>query len=158
MKNQVAYIGALLALNALVTNAKHTHEVLGALERRHRHHAREARASPAEAGLIQEEPKLRKRGQCEFPTDAGLVAVTPHMENAGWAMSPDQPCKPGDYCPIACPPGQMMAQWDPSATSYPSMVSRVARRPGCAYSNRTAVSTAITMATSTNHSRTALTA
>lgn len=36
-----------------------------------------------------------KRGQCEFPTDAGLVAVTPGEQNAGWAMSPDQPCKPG---------------------------------------------------------------
>lgn len=38
---------------------------------------------------------LAKRGQCQFPTDAGLVAVTPGDQNAGWAMSPDQPCKPG---------------------------------------------------------------
>lgn len=33
-------------------------------------------------------------------------------------MSPDQPCTPGNWCPYACPPGQLMAQWDPEATSY----------------------------------------
>ncbi|PLB52287.1 hypothetical protein P170DRAFT_434083 [Aspergillus steynii IBT 23096] len=56
--------------------------------------------------------------ECEFPSDAGLVSVTPKMKNAGWAMSPDQPCKPGNYCPYACPPGQVSMQWDPKATSY----------------------------------------
>lgn len=61
---------------------------------------------------------LVKRGECQFPMDKGLVAVTPEAQNAGWAMSPDQPCKPGMYCPYACPPGQLMAQWDPKATSY----------------------------------------
>ncbi|KAF3491224.1 uncharacterized protein GIQ15_00741 [Arthroderma uncinatum] len=60
----------------------------------------------------------KRGGQCQFPTDAGLVSVTPNEQNAGWAMSPDQPCKPGSYCPYACPPGQVMAQWDPDATSY----------------------------------------
>lgn len=67
-----------------------------------------------------------KRGTCAFPTDdPNLVAVTPDAENAGWAMSPDQPCKPGHYCPIACKPGMVMAQWNPDSTySYPaSMVS-----------------------------------
>lgn len=63
-----------------------------------------------------------KRGTCAFPTDdPNLVAVTPDAENAGWAMSPDQPCKPGHYCPIACKPGMVMAQWSPdSSYSYPS--------------------------------------
>ncbi|KAF8421476.1 hypothetical protein EV426DRAFT_536422 [Tirmania nivea] len=61
---------------------------------------------------------LVKRGECQFPTDKGMVSVTPDAHNAGWAMSPDQPCKPGMYCPYACPPGQLMAQWDPKATSY----------------------------------------
>ena len=82
--------------------------------RRHMHHHKK------------HEHELVKRSQCEFPTDAGLVAVTPDAQNAGWAMSPDQPCKPGNYCPYACPPGQLMAQWDPTATSYSypkSMVS-----------------------------------
>jgi hypothetical protein len=30
-------------------------------------------------------------------------------------MSPDQPCLPGNYCPIACKPGMVMAQWDPDS-------------------------------------------
>lgn len=60
--------------------------------------------------------------------DPNLVAITPNEENAGWAMSPDQPCEPGMYCPIACKPGMVMAQWDPdSSFTYPvSMVSRLA--------------------------------
>ncbi|EAW07438.1 SUN domain-containing protein [Aspergillus clavatus NRRL 1] len=70
--------------------------------------------SVAEVGA----PLEKRGGKCEFPTDAGLVAVTPNMKNAGWAMSPDQPCEPGHYCPYACPPGQVSMQWDPKATSY----------------------------------------
>lgn len=103
---------ALIALIASV-DARHGH-----------HHARRHEArEPTVAELV-------KRSQCEFPTDAGLVAVTPHKKNAGWAMSPDQSCKPGDYCPYACPSGQVSMQWDPLATSYTyplSMVSRCAR-------------------------------
>ena len=68
---------------------------------------------------------LQKRSkQCQFPTDAGLVSVTPNEENAGWAMSPDQPCKPGMYCPYACPAGQVGLQWDPKATSYTYPISQ----------------------------------
>lgn len=55
---------------------------------------------------------------CAFPSSDGLVSVTPLSANAGWAMSPDQSCTAGSYCPYACPPGQLMAQWDTSATSY----------------------------------------
>lgn len=55
---------------------------------------------------------------CEFPKDAGLVAITPESKNAGWAMSPDESCNSGSYCPYACPSGQVMAQWNPEATSY----------------------------------------
>ncbi|KAE8375192.1 hypothetical protein BDV26DRAFT_283684 [Aspergillus bertholletiae] len=65
-----------------------------------------------------EAPLEKRGGSCEFPKDAGLVAVTPNFMNAGWAMSPDEPCKPGNYCPYACPPGQVSMQWDPKATSY----------------------------------------
>src|SRR5690606_31172166 len=69
---------------------------------------------------------LRKRaGTCAFPTDAGLVAVTPGEKHAGWALSPDQACVPGMYCPYACPSGQVMAQWDPSATTYSYPQSQV---------------------------------
>ena len=116
-------LGALVVLHTSVVCGKHAHEVLSVIERRHHHHAREAYTSKAENGLLRTEPLLKKRGKCEFPSDAGLVAVTPDQQNGGWAMSPDQPCKPGNYCPYACPPGQMMAQWSPDATSYPSMVS-----------------------------------
>ncbi|KAK2768235.1 hypothetical protein FQN54_000087 [Arachnomyces sp. PD_36] len=82
----------------------------------HHHHGHRSAAETEEADV---EIDLEKRGgQCQFPTDAGLVAVTPDLQNAGWAMSPDQPCTPGHYCPYACPPGQVSMQWDPEATSY----------------------------------------
>jgi hypothetical protein len=42
-------------------------------------------------------------------------------------MSPNQPCKPGNYCPYACPPGQVSMQWDPEATSYSYPMSMVSR-------------------------------
>ncbi|KAJ5711281.1 hypothetical protein N7488_005437 [Penicillium malachiteum] len=93
---------ALVALFASVEAARHGHS--------HGHH--ELRTSP-ESTILQ-----KKSGQCQFPSDAGLIAVTPNEQNAGWAMSPNQPCEPGNYCPYACPPGQVSMQWDPEATSY----------------------------------------
>ncbi|KAJ5987521.1 hypothetical protein N7451_011886 [Penicillium sp. IBT 35674x] len=98
-----ARAAALVALIASVEAAHHGH--LHA-----RHH--EARTVPESITL------QKKSGQCQFPTDAGLVSITPNEENAGWAMSPNQPCKPGNYCPYACPAGQVSMQWDPEATSY----------------------------------------
>jgi hypothetical protein len=114
-------------LLATAVSAKHgVHEHVQALHRRH--HERIARSAPETAELGVEiraaspetvAPTVEKRGaQCDFPYDVGLVAVTPGAKNAGWAMSPDQPCMAGSYCPYACPPGQVMAQWDPKATSY----------------------------------------
>ncbi|PYH48318.1 SUN domain-containing protein [Aspergillus saccharolyticus JOP 1030-1] len=89
-----------LLLIAGVEAAKHAH--------RHGHHSvGEASTSVA-----------KRTGSCQFPSDAGLVAVTPDELNGGWAMSPDQECTPGGYCPYACPPGQVSMQWDPEATSY----------------------------------------
>ncbi|KAJ5167139.1 uncharacterized protein N7482_005920 [Penicillium canariense] len=100
-----ARTAALVALIASVEAAHHGHT-------HHHGHAHEARTFP-------DNNTLEKRsGQCQFPSDAGLVAVTPNEQNAGWAMSPNQPCKPGNYCPYACPPGQVSMQWDPEATSY----------------------------------------
>ncbi|KAK9385539.1 hypothetical protein V1515DRAFT_574084 [Lipomyces mesembrius] len=55
---------------------------------------------------------------CSFPSNDGLVKVTPGSTNGGWALSPDTACTAGSWCPYACPSGQLMAQWDPSATSY----------------------------------------
>lgn len=117
-------IGAAILVLSVPCDAKHGHSLLhrDAFGKRHEHHKR-INASPKAEGI---ESGLQKRSTCEFPSDAGLVAITPGSSNAGWAMSPDQSCKAGDYCPYACPSGQVMAQWDPSATSYTypqSMVS-----------------------------------
>ncbi len=122
---------ALLLLLASVASAKHSgiHEHLEALHKRHRatrgvvarstvedgEHGVEIRAVPE---TTFSDASLEKRqGQCAFPTDAGLVSVTPGDQNGGWAMSPNQPCTPGSYCPYACPPGQVSVQCDPSATA-----------------------------------------
>ncbi|MCJ1313825.1 hypothetical protein MMC25_007505 [Agyrium rufum] len=125
---QMKFIGVGAAIGALVLHAslvcaKHSHNHLDTLERRHQHHKREKHVSKAEVGEVIElrstEVLVAKRGgQCQFPTDAGLVAVTPDQQNAGWAMSPNQPCTPGMYCPFACPAGMVMNQWNPDATSY----------------------------------------
>lgn len=129
-------VSAALVLQASFASAKHSHQHIHAHahDRRHIHHNRHEHVSRAETGeslaLGLEEAVIQKRGvQCQFPTDAGLVAVTPGSLNAGWAMSPDQACTPGTYCPYACPPGQMMAQWNPSATAYVFPLSMVRDLP-----------------------------
>lgn len=103
------------ALVSIVTTTVH------AAQHGHVHRQRHHTHSVAEIGSLIEE----RGGQCQFPTDAGLVAVTPTEQNAGWAMSPNQPCLPGNYCPYACPPGQVSMQWDPKATSYTYPLSMV---------------------------------
>lgn len=112
---------ALIALIASADAARHGHG--------HTHaHRQEARSVPENASL------QKKSGQCQFPSDAGLVSITPNEQNAGWAMSPNQPCLPGNYCPYACPPGQVSMQWDPLATSYTyplSMVSTICPGSTC---------------------------
>lgn len=57
-------------------------------------------------------------GRCSFPHYEGMVAVQESGANGGWAMHYDQACSPGQWCPYACEPGQLMAQWDPEVTSY----------------------------------------
>lgn len=61
---------------------------------------------------------FKRSGTCAFPQGKGLVAVQTSGQNAGWAMHSDQECTPGSWCPFACPPGQLMNQWDPEVTSY----------------------------------------
>lgn len=112
---------ALLLLATVAQAHNGAHGQLEVLHRRHREDRIARRLNETGHGS-----ELKKRGTCTFPTDAGLVAVTPGSANAGWAMSPDQTCTPGSYCPYACPPGQVSMQWDPKATSYSypeSMVS-----------------------------------
>ncbi|KAL9599400.1 MAG: hypothetical protein Q9219_003837 [cf. Caloplaca sp. 3 TL-2023] len=99
--------------------ARHGDVHLKALEHRHLHHKGRAMSSPERGYMVDPEaPAIEKRtGQCQFPEDAGLVSVG-GGSNGGWAMSPDECCEPGGYCPYACPPGQLSMQWDPEATSY----------------------------------------
>ena len=125
-----ASVSALLLFAASIVEAKHSHGHLHTLFERHHSHRDQHRSIPeaGESGIALKSPDKRGRngGQCPFPYDAGLVAVTPDAQNAGWAMSPDQPCLPDSYCPYACPPGQVSMQWDPTATEYAypkSMVS-----------------------------------
>lgn len=127
----VMKIGSILATvvasSASTIAAKHGDAHLRGLEHRHLHHkGRAISASENEYTNDMQEGAIKKRtGQCQFPEDAGLVPVA-GSSNGGWAMSPDQCCEPGGYCPYACPPGQLSMQWDPKATSYiypQSMVS-----------------------------------
>lgn len=136
-------IAGLLALQgSLVAGHGHQsrHDALHALHSK-RHHSRQvptsrAETSPLPAPLFtrgaqitpasnlnprsfDDVPTKEKRGNvCQFPTDAGLVAVNSGGMNGGWAIPPDTQCTGGMFCPYACPAGQVMAQWDPSATSY----------------------------------------
>ncbi|ANB13577.1 hypothetical protein AWJ20_1873 [Sugiyamaella lignohabitans] len=84
---------------------------------RHKHHAHEDNDT-LDQEQTNSEPLQKRGGQCQFPTDAGLVPITPNEMNAGFAMSPNQQCTPGNWCPYACPPGQLSGQWDPAVTSY----------------------------------------
>lgn len=125
---KVCSVLAVITASSICTvSAKHGDIRPEGLEHRHLHHKGRA-LSTAESyfALDVEEVGLGKRtGQCAFPEEAGLVPV-PGSSNGGWAMSPDECCEPGGYCPYACPPGQISMQWDPKATSYSypqSMVS-----------------------------------
>lgn len=113
-------VTAVFALQSSVACAKYDSGHHYAVRRLHRHHSN-PHVSPAERrhGIELMGLEVEKRtNKCEFPKDAGLVPVTPNDANGGWAMSPGQCCKPGNYCPYACPSGQVMAQWDPHATRY----------------------------------------
>ena len=137
-----SHIGAAVLLATAVVEASHgVHEHLEALHHRHHRHRDNARSrieqpeheiknrEASDELLAVVAPVTKRDGQCAFPYSDGLIPVTPGDQNAGWAMSPNQPCTPGTYCPYACPPGQVSMQWDPAATSYSypvSMVSSVA--------------------------------
>ena len=145
-----AAIGTAILLLSSPCDAKHGHShSLQVLGRRHNHlHHRKLHATRREESVAE----ISKRGTCAFPTDKGLVSVTPNLMNGGWAMSPDEPCATDTWCPYACPPGEVMNQWDPKATtySYPqSMVCQpLAIRSFVANLTRTVVSIATRMAKS----------
>lgn len=102
-----AALGSVLLLSAPACQASSAHEHLHNLERKHSHlHGH----------------KRGNGGTCAFPTDdPNMVAITPGASNKGWAMSPDQKCEYGMWCPFACKPGMVMNQWDPdSSYVYPT--------------------------------------
>lgn len=112
---------AALLLLAQPAGATHSHHFAhsqfhakkhaNAQEHQHRH-------------LTEARDGVQKRGTCSLPDHPDLVTI-PGASNNGFAMSPDQPCTAGTYCPIACVPGKVMNQWKPNTTyTYPeSMVS-----------------------------------
>ncbi|GMF02255.1 unnamed protein product [Ambrosiozyma monospora] len=57
---------------------------------------------------------VRRDGRCEFPHDEGIVKLASNAH--GWAM--DNDCTDGSWCQYACPPGQLMGQWNASVTKY----------------------------------------
>ena len=113
-------LGLALVLLSAGCEASHSHRHLHQhYENQHTHlHVRHTDQAA--------EPSIEKRSTCAFPgdEDPNLVAVTPDKKNAGWAMSPDQECTKDSYCPYACKPGMVMAQWDPDSTyDYPSSMN-----------------------------------
>ncbi|ODV84241.1 hypothetical protein CANARDRAFT_29393 [[Candida] arabinofermentans NRRL YB-2248] len=77
--------------------------------------AQESLALPASSYRHSHHAHADKRSNtCSFPTDKGFVEI--NNGNNGWAQSSS--CKAGSYCQYACPPGQLMGQWNPSVTTY----------------------------------------
>ncbi|KAK4186867.1 hypothetical protein QBC35DRAFT_252166 [Podospora australis] len=88
--------------------------------RGHRHaHDLYARKHTHHVGDIVGAPKVVRKATCSLPDDPDLVHI-PGAVNNGFAMSPDEPCEDGKWCPIACKPGKVMAQWKPNTKfTYP---------------------------------------
>ncbi|EXK32348.1 murein transglycosylase [Fusarium oxysporum f. sp. lycopersici 4287] len=112
----------LINLSAALLGALSAPSMVAGKQHGHRHNGFEhlRQHLPVQSSTLE-----KRGGQCQFPTDdPNMVAVTPDAKNAGWAMSPDQECKPGSYCPFACKPGMVMNQWDPDSTyEYPASMN-----------------------------------
>ena len=94
----------LLSQPALASSYAHRHA--------HNHYGRSHFHAAPETNST---PELARRATCSLPNDPDLVSV-PGASNNGFAMSPDQTCSDGGYCPYACVPGKVMAQWKPGTT------------------------------------------
>ena len=108
---------ALLSASQMDVAAGHSHHHAHLKRHTHSHHGPRSIFE----GPRSEAPTLEKKDvRCRLPDDPDLHYV-PGAENNGFAMSPDQPCKGGMFCPIACKSGKVMAQWEPgSSYTYPS--------------------------------------
>lgn len=107
---------AALVLLCAETSYAHSHG--------HRRHTHSHSLRHAKIHAEVEKPAVEKRkSTCTLPDHSDLHFV-PGDVNNGFAMSPDQPCEDGMYCPIACKPGKVMAQWEADTTyESESMVS-----------------------------------
>lgn len=93
----------------------------GASAHRRRHHQESKRSSNVHGHAHSpraDEGVFKKRSDmCLFPdNEPNVVRVVLNDKNRGWAMSIDQECTPGKYCPFACKSGMVMAQWQPGST------------------------------------------
>lgn len=69
-------------------------------------------------------PKVARKSTCSLPDHPDLVRIA-GQDNNGFAMSPDEPCEDGKWCPIACKSGKLMAQWKPNTKQvYPESMVR----------------------------------
>lgn len=123
---QAACGAAALFLSAQPAAATHSHRhAHNRLGKKHTHGHGQSLVE-----LVGAPKAVEKRTTCSLPDHPDLVRIA-GADNNGFAMSPDQPCDSGKYCPFACVPGKVMAQWEPNSTyTYPqSMVS--APRTSC---------------------------
>ncbi|KAK4230086.1 hypothetical protein QBC38DRAFT_63515 [Podospora fimiseda] len=104
---QAAIGSASLLFSTQPVLADHSHN---AHRHAHQQHAKKAiHSHHADAPIGQLKPR---KVACHLPDDPDLVRV-PGQVNNGFAMSPDDPCEDGKWCPLACKPGKVMAQWKP---------------------------------------------
>jgi hypothetical protein len=113
---QAAIGSASLLFSAQAASVHHSHQ------KAHEQYGKRD-AHNHRSGELLGAPKAARKVSCSLPDDPDLVHV-PGADNNGFAMSPDEPCEDGKWCPIACVAGKVMAQWKPNTTyAYPeSMV------------------------------------
>ncbi|KAI5865057.1 beta-glucosidase-domain-containing protein [Durotheca rogersii] len=113
----------LLSLESCAATVQHRHHHIHPKRighgHGHNHIHSDVKPSPNPKYSTRDATLVARNGKkaCKFPTDKGLVSITPEAKNAGWAMAPDQECVSGTWCPIACPSGQVSTQWKPG-TGY----------------------------------------
>ncbi|KAL1835720.1 hypothetical protein VTK73DRAFT_5443 [Phialemonium thermophilum] len=116
----------LLSVPPAAGSYSHRHAHLHDLQhhaRRHIHAHHPASSDERAHADAHASAPLGRRATCSLPNDPDLVPV-PGASNNGFAMSPDQSCTSGSYCPFACRPGKVMAQWQPGSTYvYPQSMN-----------------------------------
>ncbi|KAK1762240.1 hypothetical protein QBC33DRAFT_581859 [Phialemonium atrogriseum] len=116
---QAACGAAALFLSAQPAAATHSHRhAHSRLGKKHTHGHGQSFVE-----LVGAPKAVEKRTTCSLPDHPDLVRIA-GADNNGFAMSPDQTCDSGKYCPFACVPGKVMAQWEPNSTyAYPQSMN-----------------------------------